>query len=439
MNRCAGILTGALRIVSELAGILVLSLALGGCGSSEPLIPGAEPSLSRLTEVQYRNIIADLFGDHIVVAGRFDPILRRDGLTAIGAANATISASSFDQYEKLARNVAQQVVSEANRSLYIPCEPVDSAAPDPLCAREFLEPAGRFLFRRALTTRELETVLDLANGASEQLGDFYAGLAFGLTSILVNPNFLFVVDSVAAEPDAHGRGTLSASARAARLSFFLWNTTPDAALLDAAESGALNTEEGLAGQIDRMLRSPKLRWGVASLFSDMLHLDEFEYLEKDPSIYPTLNPQAMEDAREQLLLTIQHHLLDADADYRALFTTRETFINGTMGRVYRTPVAEPAVWSRHTISAAENRAGIQSLAGFVALHSHPGRSSPTIRGKADVIGEYEVFYGDYEALFHVPARIENVTADQLRETAALIFDEDKMTVGVLVAPPEEEE
>ncbi|MBT8106840.1 MAG: insulinase family protein [Gammaproteobacteria bacterium] len=67
------------------------------------------------------------------------------------------------------------------------------------------------------------------------------------------------------------------------------------------------------------------------------------------------------------------------------------------------------------------------------------RQLATIRGKADAIGEYEVFYGDYEALFHVAARIENVSAEQLRETAAAVFDEGNMTVGVLLAPPEEEE
>lgn len=364
------------------AAVAVLLLTVSGCGAPEPKIPGAETSLSRLTEEQYRNIIADLFGEHIVVSGRFDPILRQDGLTAIGAANATISASSFDHYEKIARTVADQVVSEANRALYISCDPASAEGPDPDCARQFLEPVGRFLYRRALTAQELETALELSSRASEQLTSFYEGLAFGLTSFLLNPNFLFVVESVADAPDAEGRGTLTAYARASRLSFFLWNTTPDEALLTAAESGELDTEEGVNNQVERMLRSPRLREGVASLFADMLHLDEFEHLEKDPSIYPTLNPQAITDARDQLVLTIQHHLLDVDGDYRELFTTRETFINGSLGRIYRTPVAQPAVWTPHRFPESEGRGGIQSLAGFVALHSHPGRSSPTIRGKA---------------------------------------------------------
>jgi zinc protease len=67
------------------------------------------------------------------------------------------------------------------------------------------------------------------------------------------------------------------------------------------------------------------------------------------------------------------------------------------------------------------------------------RQLATIRGKADVIGEYEVFSGDYEALFHVPTRINNISVEALQAAAAAVFDEDNMTVGILVSPPEEEE
>lgn len=378
----SGVFAKLMMRLRNAVGLAFLLFAVVACEAPEPTIPGVEPSLRRLTEQHYRNIIADLFGEHIIVAGRFDPILRQDGLTAIGAANATISASSFDQYEKLARTIAEQVVDETNRALYMPCQPADIDGPDPVCARAFLEPVGRLLYRRHLTEQDLEITVGLANKASEQLTSFYDGLAFGLTSLLVNPNFLFVVESVAEEPDAQGGSTLTGYAKASRLSFFLWSTTPDEALLSAAESGELTTDTGLNTQIDRMLRSPKLRQGVASLFADMLHLDGFDHLEKDAAIYPAFNSQAIEDAREQLVLTIQHHLLDADADYRELFTTRDTFLSGPLGRVYRTPVAEPELWTPYRFSDAESRAGIQTLAGFVALHSHPGRSSPTIRGKA---------------------------------------------------------
>ena len=363
-------------IVSATAILFVVS----ACSDPAPVIEGAEPTLRRLTEQQYRNIIADVFGDHIIVAGSFDPIPRQGGLTAIGAGNATISASSFDKYERLAHTIAEQVLSESNRSLYVPCEPAQLDGPDDSCATSFLEPVGRLLFRRPLESQELSQVVDVSNRAGETLDSFYEGLAFGLASLLVSPNYLFIVDEL--EEGSDGAVALSDYAKAARLSFFLWNTTPDAELLDAAEAGALSTTNGLEEQLDRMMQSPRLRHGVQAFFTDMLHLDDFDHLEKDNLIYPAFDPQATDDAREQLLLTIAHHVLDEDADYRELFSTRKTFMTGSLGRVYRTPVPEPDLWMPYEFSDREGRSGLQSLAGFIALHSHPGRSSPTIRGQA---------------------------------------------------------
>jgi hypothetical protein len=358
----------------------VILFAASSCSEPAPVIDGAEPTLRRLTEQQYRNVIADLFGDHIIVSGSFDPILRQDGLIAIGAGNATISASSFDKYERLAHAIADQVVSESNRALFIPCEPAQLDGPDDRCAQAFLEPVGRLLFRRPLDQAELVQAVGITNRAGEQLDSFYEGLAFGLTSLLVSPNFLFIVDDL--EDRSSDTAELTDYGMASRLSFFLWNTTPDAALLDAAQAGALSTSEGLEVQIERMMQSARLRHGVQAFFTDMLHLDEFDHLEKDNLIYPAFDPQVTEDARDQLLKTIEHHLLDENADYRALFSTRKTFMNGALGRVYRTPVSEPDLWTTYEFSESEGRSGIQSLAGFIALHSHPGRSSPTIRGKA---------------------------------------------------------
>ncbi|MDG2243230.1 MAG: DUF1592 domain-containing protein [Rhodospirillaceae bacterium] len=369
--------SSCLRAMFTVTAILLTASA---CSDPAPHIEGAEPTLRRLTEQQYRNVVSDLFGGHIIVSGSFDPILRKDGLVSIGAGNATISASSFDKYEKLAHAIANQVVSEQNRGLFVPCEPTRISGPDESCAKAFLQPVGRLLFRRPLDHLELSQAVDLANAASDQLGSFYEGLAFGLTSLMVSPKFLFVIDEVkdASTEDVE----LTDYAKAARLSFFLWNTTPDVALLDAADSGALSTPKGLKAELDRMMQSPRLRRGVQAFFADMFHLDEFDHLEKDNLIYPAFDPQAMDDARKQLLLTIEHHLLDEDADYRDLFVTRKTFMSGPLGRVYRTPVSEPDLWTPYEFSDGEGRSGIQSLAGFIALHSHPGRSSPTIRGKA---------------------------------------------------------
>ncbi|MDH3351686.1 MAG: insulinase family protein [Gammaproteobacteria bacterium] len=65
------------------------------------------------------------------------------------------------------------------------------------------------------------------------------------------------------------------------------------------------------------------------------------------------------------------------------------------------------------------------------------RELATIDGKAAALGRFEVFYGNYEMLFDLPANLEAVTAEQLRDVAARVFHANNMTVGVLRAPPEE--
>jgi hypothetical protein len=361
----------------------LLLAALTGC-ESEPQVPGFEPSMRMLTEAQYRNVIRDLFGAHIVVASNFNPISRSDGLIAIGAANSTVSASSFAKYEKLAHAIATQVLNEANHASYVPCEPPAGAVTDDACARDFLGPVGRALFRRPLSDPELEQTVDLASAAAQELDDFHDGLAMALASLLVSPNFLFIIDELEpGDPATDGEAVqLTAYAKAARLSFFLWNTAPDSQLLDAAAAGELDTQGGLEAQVTRMMQSARLREGVRAFFTDMLHLQELEHLVKDNLIYPAFDPAVRDDAREQLLRTVAHHLLDGEGDYRDLFSSGTAFMNGPLGRIYRVPVPEPDLWTMHNFADHDGRAGIHTLAAFVALHSHPGRSSPTIRGKA---------------------------------------------------------
>ncbi|MDH3839969.1 MAG: hypothetical protein OES35_03520, partial [Chromatiales bacterium] len=57
---------------------------------------------------------------------------------------------------------------------------------------------------------------------------------------------------------------------------------------------------------------------------------------------------------------------------------------------------------------------------------------PTIDGKADLLGTYEVFHGDFRALLDVPTRFEAVDVDQIQALAARIFRRENSTVGLLV-------
>jgi len=66
------------------------------------------------------------------------------------------------------------------------------------------------------------------------------------------------------------------------------------------------------------------------------------------------------------------------------------------------------------------------------------RKLATIDGKAQLLGEYEVFHGDWSKLFDAPAQFERVTAAQVQAVARDVLCVSRRTVGVLVPEPDVE-
>ena len=371
-----GLLVGvALLIVPAVRSIAAETLV-------EPETGGSEASMRLLSQIQYANTIAAIFGDHIAPNVRFAPVPRIGGLIAVGARAAVVTLGALEPLESAARAVAGDVVSEANRGLLMPCRPDVVNSRDDACARAFLAPVGRLLFRRALTQAELDDAVDFAGTAAEEAGDFHDGLAAALSYLLVSPRFLYIQEVAEPDPANPGQWRLDHYSKASRLSFFLWNAAPDSALLDAAESGRLHSGEGLSHELLRMLASPRIEQGVRAFFDDMLVAEGFDLLAKDPVIYPAFTSKVVMQAREQLLRTVADHLVARRGDYRDLFVTRRTFMTRDLAAVYRVPVnAGPNEWVPYEFSEDGHRAGMLTLVGFLARYSHPGRTSPTNRGR----------------------------------------------------------
>lgn len=339
--------------------------------------------MRRLTEAQYRNSIADIFGSDIRVAGRFEPIVRpAHQLIASGARSAAITPSGLEQFDAMAREIARQVFDEEHRAQFTACAPADPAGADASCAGRTLAPLGRLLFRRPLSEQELALYVRIAGEGAGPTRSFAKGLELALGAMLVSPLFLYVVETAQPDPVRPGVMRLDDNSRAARLSFMLWNSAPNAALLDAAAAGRLTDQPQLAATVRRMVASPRFEQGLRAFFADMLLFEKFDELAKDPVIYPYFNQDVLQALPEQMLRTITTQLLDGDGDYRELFTTRKTWMNRALGALYRVPVSQSQGWVPYEFTAESDRSGLLGLAGFLAMYSHSGRSSPTLRGRA---------------------------------------------------------
>ncbi len=361
---------------------LVLGLGLAVAGQAAAAETSGHLVMRRLTPEQYENIIAETFGRDVSSGARFSDQTREGGLIAISASKTTVTGPELEHFDSLARTIAEKVVDKGHRNALVPCKPASIKDADDACARQFLTDVGRSLYRRPLTKDEADAIVLAAGDAARTQKSFYDGLAHGLAGLMISPDFLFRVENVKAD------GTLDAYSKASRLSFFLWNTQPDEALLKAAEKGNLDTEKGLAREVDRMIASRRFETAVRAFFSDLLMFDDFNALSKDAMIYPRFTQQVIKDAQEQTMRTLVDLLLTKRSDYRDIFTSRTTFLTPALGSLYRMPVPkttpnmEPADWVEVQYPENDPRAGILTHASFVALHSHPGRTSPTLRGKA---------------------------------------------------------
>ncbi len=367
------------------AGIVTcVAAALASCsfGTGEPENSSSPLRVRLMTGKQYSLTVAHIFGADIAdsVPAPLPPLPRVDGLLAAGAASIGLTSDQLQQVQQAAAAVATQVVDEEHRDFLIPCKPASLEAADADCARMFLGQVGRLWYRHPLEEAKLAQLVQTAGESADQLQDFYAGLASVLEGMLFNPRAMHIIDVAEPDPQHAGEYRLDAYSLASRLSFFLWNAAPDDELLRSAESGELHTRKGLERAVDRMLASARIKDGVRAFFDDMLDFTKFDSLAKDPLAYPAVTGATLADAREQTLRTIVDHLVTKHEDYRALFTTRNTFMSMNLAVIYGVPTVNG--WVPYEFPEDSPRAGLLTQVSFLAEHSHPVRSSPTLRGKA---------------------------------------------------------
>lgn len=337
------------------------------------------PVLKRLTNEQYTNSLHTVFGDDVLVSDSLEPDAEFNGLRSVGAGIGTVSPLGVEQFETAAFDVAEQVfLDETRRARVMPCTPTD-VVDDP-CADAAVRSLGRTLWRRPLTEAEAARLLTVEREAAAVLGDFWQGMVYASAAMLQSPNFLYRVELGEDDPDQPGVRRYTSSEMATRLAYFLWNTTPDAELLDAADAGELVTDAGLATQLDRMLTDERAREGVRAFFTDMLGLYKLDELSKDPTVYLHYNEEVGALAREETLLGLDWLVWEEDGDYRDTLTTRTTFIDRKLAAIYNVPAPAREGFGQTELPADGPRQGLLGQVSFLALAAHANTTSPTRRG-----------------------------------------------------------
>jgi hypothetical protein len=377
-------------VLSSVPLALGLSVALfAACSDGdqterkEPLkLPdqGAQTGIQRLSAIQYTNSIHDLFGDDVVVPTALEPDLTQSGFVAIGASYAATSPRGVEQYEKASYDIAKQIVSSPERvAALLPCEPAGPS--DGACAKQAIERLGRRVLRRPLSEEESKAYAGLVTQAGAALGDFEQALGYGISALLQSPSFLFRTALGEADPDHPGRRRYTDDEMATRLSYFLWNTTPDAELMAAADAKKLTTDDGLKEQARRLLDSPRARSGLRNFVTEYLGLGALTNLAKDTTLFTAYSTELGGMAREETLLGWERLVFDLDSDYREIFTTHHTFVNAKLSSLYEIQAPTADGFAEVILPHDGPRRGLLGQASLLMLYAHPVSSSATLRGK----------------------------------------------------------
>jgi hypothetical protein len=357
------------------------SVAGGGSGLSAAqsvFVPQAS-SLRRLTIPQYQNSIHDLLGASIAVPTDFEEDTSLSGFASIGAATVGLSAHIVEQFETASLDIAKQALSNmTTRGALVGCTP--AAVTDDVCTRQFIQAIGRRAWRRPVSDAEVGQYAGVAKNAQTVLNDFYGGLQYALAGILQSPHFLYREELGTPDPAVPARVVFNDHELATRLSFFLWNTTPDDQLLAAADAQQLTHGGGLGTQATRLSSSDRVVSAMQTFFTELYRLGELDSMLKLATVYPQMTPTLGPSMRAETLHFLSDIAFTHEGDFRQIFDARQTFVNKELAALYGLP-APATDWAATPLADSTMRAGLLGQASFLALNAQPNRSSATRRGK----------------------------------------------------------
>ena len=336
---------------------------------SGPLDPGVG-EMHRLNTVEYNATVADVLGTQLQPA---TANWRAGGLDTFDniASQLGVDDNQYLLYLDAAEALANDVfASDALRARIVTCTTSDDAA----CVSSIVSKTGLRVFRRPLLEAELSTYGKAYKSARAMGDDHAASLKQVLWSMLASAEFLYRMEFDGAETGKH---PISGYELASRLSYFLWSSAPDDALLAAAST--LNTDDALSRSVDRLLIDSKSSRFVKNFAGQWLGARKVQSHPAAPDVYGAWTPEVANAASAEMLAYFDEFLRN-DRPWLDFLKADVNFVNAALAPLYGMPNISGTALQR-VESPTDNRAGFMGLAGFLAVTSVDRRSAPTLRGK----------------------------------------------------------
>ena len=331
--------------------------------------------LRRLTRFEYGNTVRDLLNVDTAVVQEI-PADVADGFDN----NASLQVAAeflLEKYVVVAEALAAEAVQDL--SALTECDAVQQG--EETCAKQFAQSFGRRAFRRPISLND-EAMFMAAYHAGADGGSYAEGIEVMIRMALQSPDFLYRLE-ISQPATNSSLIALSSFEVATRLSYFLWGTGPDDALLDVAAAGQLQTKEQVAAKARQMLASPKAQVSLNNFLGQWSGIRELETLTKNTELFPNYSSALRDAMQRELPAFVSYMLANNDANLRTLFTSEQAFVSGPLANIYgvTTPPGSSNTAQRVTLPAEQERAGLLTQAGFLSVQGHPDQTSPVLRGK----------------------------------------------------------
>jgi hypothetical protein len=211
-------------------------------------------------------------------------------------------------------------------------------------------------------------------------GDFDAGIEVALSSVLVNPRFLFHIERDPPNVPPKTAYKVDEFELASRLSFFIWSSIPDDELLDLAASGNLREQQNLVRQVRRMLADKRSRSLVTNFAAQWLYLRNLDAVSPDMRLFPDFDDNLRQAMRQETELFFDN-IMREDRSILELIRADHTYLNERLAKHYRIPHVYGSHFRRVSLDGNCHRGGLLRQGSVLALTSYATRTSPVIRGQ----------------------------------------------------------
>ncbi len=274
------------------------------------------------------------------------------------------------------------ITNSRTRPMIFICDP--KATGELPCARQIAQNLAHRAYSRPVTEADMAYLMRFYNEGRLDNQSFDSGVEEIVAGVLSSPDFLYraIQGQISRGPKTAVKTSefaLTDLELARRLSFFLWDTPPDAELLKLAESNGLTKPGVISAQVKRMLADPKASSLVSGFAMKWLNLNSLDSVQPDAKIFQGFNATLRDDFLKESELFVSSILLE-DKSVLDLLTSDQTFMNNRLARHYGIQNGPSTSAFKEVTLTDPNRFGLLGKAAVLMRTSYGDRTSPVLRG-----------------------------------------------------------